>query len=87
MNVNAAVAQPIDGCLNYEVKDVQTPYLILVDGQSGNCGYRQKAQRAKNAGAKGIIIIDDGAYIEKNIPYSSYEENSFLAFLLNPNQV
>lgn len=58
---------------------------MLVDGRSGHCGYRQKAQSAKEVGAKGIIIIDDGAYIEQTIPYDKFQDGSFLIFLLNPN--
>jgi len=36
------------------------PIFLLVDGRSGKCGYKRRAQMAKDYfGAKGLIIIDD----------------------------
>jgi len=36
------------------------PIFLLVDGGSGKCGYKRRAQMAKDYfGAKGLIIIDD----------------------------
>lgn len=40
----------------------------MIDGDQGKCGYRRRAQLAKEAGVKGVIILDD-EFNGANDPY------------------
>lgn len=71
-------ANPFDGCTKLtrpsESDLPDNPIFILVDGAAGICGYKRRAQMAKDYfGAKGLIIIDDKTDID-NDPYSSFED-------------
>ena len=59
----------------------------MVDGDSGNCGYRRKANNAKNSLARGVIIINDGES-NADLPYSKSQDGTFpilLADAANPD--
>ena len=54
------------------------PIFLLVDGGSGKCGYKRRAQMAKDYfGAKGLIIIDDKKKLYSNNKYFFYSWKKF----------
>ncbi len=66
MHVRVVKAVPWDACTALNAKDIfpeanrtYPDTFLLVDGQKGACNYWKKAQLAKEALAKGIIIVND----------------------------
>lgn len=66
LKVRVLKADPFDGCSLLNTESISSgagkdypDTLLLVDGRSGTCNYWKKAQVAKDALFKGIIIIND----------------------------
>ena len=66
LKVRVVKATPFDACsiLNAttifpNANQTYPDTFLLVDGRSGSCNYWKKAQMAKEALVKGIIIIND----------------------------
>lgn len=58
--IRVVLANPISGCSTYPEIDGNSSYPVyyLVQGREGECTYSRKVFWAKQALAKGIIIID-----------------------------
>ncbi len=90
LGIRIVKADPFDACSTinlsntYPQADKAYPdTFLLVDGQSGNCSYWRKAEIAKDALVKGIIIINDDPEKHANRP-ADYTEGLFLSFLIRP---
>ena len=66
LKVRIVKANPFDGCSSFNPENIfphsnwtYPDTLLLVDGREGSCNYWRKAQMAKEALVKGIIIIND----------------------------
>jgi hypothetical protein len=91
LHIRVLKANPFDGCTQinfssvYPSPDRTYPdTFLLIDGQSGACNYWKKAEFAKEALVKGVIIIDDDPEKNANRP-SDVNNGLFLTFLIRPS--
>lgn len=91
LKVRIVKANPFDGCSSFNTANIfpQTDRtypdtLLLIDGREGTCNYWRKAQMAKEALVKGVIIINDEPEKNGNRPADFTDDGLFLSFLIKP---
>lgn len=90
LRIRVIKAEPFDSCSAINTTliypDATKTYpdtFLLVDGREGNCTYWKKAEIAKQALVKGVIIINDEPERNANRP-ADYTDGLFLSFLIKP---